>query len=395
LVSCTTAKFQLSSAFKGIQEIYWESITVSAILSITGYAAIAPSGEGFHVWNHTFEAFMRILNTIFVPLLFGAAVSGAADLQKSKLPVIPKRGVKTPGVQIPFENLKPEIEYATPANPAWIAVTDNVLLPDPAKNGIARIDPKAKENKFLDSIADVSKPCGGVVNAFNFLWAAACGDGSLLKIDAKTAKIVSKHPFGTGSAPGILAASSDSLWMITDDKSTLSRIDPQQAEVVGEFRLPSGCGNLIFAETALWIACATQNKILRINAESGLVEKAIDVSAQPKSLVAGEGSIWALCAKDGKIDRIDPKTNKVSKTIDLLVPGVDGSLAFGEGALWVSMADFPLARINPQTEQVAQQFYGEGGGAIQVGQGFIWLSNTGKGTLWKIDPKRVLATLAE
>ncbi|HEV8145903.1 MAG TPA: hypothetical protein VGP79_05965, partial [Bryobacteraceae bacterium] len=56
---------------------------------------------------------------------------------------------------------------------------------------------------------------------------------------------------------------------------------------------------------------------------------------------------------------------------------------------------FPLTRIDPKDEKVVQQFFGEGGGAIAVGQGWIWLANVDAGTLWKIDPKRVVATLAE
>ncbi|HVW86277.1 MAG TPA: hypothetical protein VHB50_16430, partial [Bryobacteraceae bacterium] len=87
--------------------------------------------------------------------------------------------------------------------------------------------------------------------------------------------------------------------------------------------------------------------------------------------------------------------NKVSKTIDLNVPNADGALAVGEGFVWVTSTGFPLTRIDARSETVAQQFYGEGGGAIQTSPGAIWLSNLNNGTLWRIDPKRVLATLAE
>ena len=116
---------------------------------------------------------------------------------------------------------------------------------------------------------------------------------------------------------------------------------------------------------------------------------------QPESLAAGGGSIWVLCRKDGKIDRIDPKTNKVSKTIDLGVPNADGAIAFGEGFLWVTEAGFPLARIDITSESVVQQFQGEGGGVLAVSPGAIWLGNVKAGTIWRIDPKRVMTTLPE
>ena len=115
----------------------------------------------------------------------------------------------------------------------------------------------------------------------------------------------------------------------------------------------------------------------------------------------GAAAVLTVTAPAGQdlgtiVDRIDPKTNKVSKSIALEVPGAKGTIAFGEGAVWVSLTGFPLTRIDPESETVAQQFYGAGGGgSIVTGAGAIWLSNPDGGTLLRIDPKRVLATIAE
>ena len=95
------------------------------------------------------------------------------------------------------------------------------------------------------------------------------------------------------------------------------------------------------------------------------------------------------------MDRIDPKTNKVSKSIELKVPGAEGAIAFGEGSIWVSMPGFPLTRIDPVAEAVAQQFFGDGGGSVRVSAGAVWLSNKEAGTLLRIDPKLVVLTLAD
>jgi streptogramin lyase len=113
-------------------------------------------------------------------------------------------------------------------------------------------------------------------------------------------------------------------------------------------------------------------------------------------MVIGESSLWVLCLKEGKIERIDPKTNKVSKTIETGVSGAaSGGVVFGAGALWVTLPGFPITRIDPKDEKVVQQFRGAGGGAIFFGQGSVWLTNLQEGTLWRIDPKRIVATLAE
>jgi streptogramin lyase len=147
---------------------------------------------------------------------------------------------------------------------------------------------------------------------------------------------------------------------------------------------------------ALWVTCPSENRVLRINPETTLVEKRIEVSVHPSALAIGESSLWVLCLKDGKVERIDPKTNKVTKTIETGVSGAGaGGIAFGQGSVWVTLSGFPITRIDVASEKVAQQFWGVGGGAIQFGQGSVWLTNVQDGTLWRIDPKRILATLAE
>jgi streptogramin lyase len=306
----------------------------------------------------------------------------------------PKGGVKTPGVLIPFADLKAEAELPEADKPSWLFFSASVFAP--AKDHIEKID--IRGNKPGDPIAGIKKPCGGMVSAFNSLWVPDCGSGSLLRIDSKTFKVTATIPSGTSTHKGIVAASGDSVWLLTDDKTTISRIDPDQNMVVGEFRVYPDCDNLTFGETALWLTCPSENKVLRINPATSLVEKTIEVAAKPVAIAIGETSVWVLGGKEGKLDRIDPKTNKITKTIDLETPNIEGGLAIGDSAIWVTATGFPLTRIDPATETVAQQFWGEGGGAILFSGGqtsAIWLSNLNNGTLWRIDPKRVLATLAE
>lgn len=323
--------------------------------------------------------------------LIAVLSSVAASEPRKSQPPVPKVGVKTPGVQIPFANLKAEAELQAPAKPDWLFFSGSVYVP--GENSIEKIDPKT--NKKGDPIAGLAKPCGGMASAFGSLWAPVCGTASLVRIDAKTFKTTGTTPTGVARVRGVIASTADSIWLLTDDKTTLSRIDPDQNAVVGELRVPSGCRGLTFGETALWLACPNENEVLRINPETNLVDNAIKVSGEPAAITTGAGSIWVLCRKDGKIDRIDPKTNKVSKTIALDVPGAEGEIVFGEGYIWVTQTGFPLARIDVASETVIQQFTGDGGGAIVVSPGAIWLSNIKAGTVWRIDPKRVIATLPE
>ena len=321
-----------------------------------------------------------------------AAFLGAAPKGEPKHPAQPAPGVKTPGIQIPFASLKAETEIPAAAKPEWLFFSQFLYVPDTQRQ---RRQDRREVWQASEPLPATPKPCAGMASAFSSLWVATCGDGSLLRFDGKTFKQTAKLAIGVDPVRGAIASTPDSIWMLTDTKTTLSRIDPDQNQVVSELRLPAGCSHLTFGETSLWVVCPNEDKLLRIDPATNLVTKRIEVSAGPQSVAIGEGSVWVLCRKDGKVERIDPKTDKVSKTIELSVPGAEGEIRTGDGSVWVTMSGFPLTRINPTTEKVAQQFHGAGGGAIETSAGAIWLSNVAQGTVWKIDPKRVNATLAE
>lgn len=325
-------------------------------------------------------------------LLGGAALlSGAA--KDSKRSTGPKGGVKTPGILIPFSNLKADAEIPLEGSPTGFGFQIALFVANDSQNSVVRIDPKT--NKITTPIAGLSKPCGGLVNAFGSLWAPNCGSQTLSRIDPKANKVTATVTAGVGSANPAIAATAESMWVLTDDKTTLSRIDPEENAIVSEIRLPAACNSIVFGEGSLWVTCPKESKVLRIDPKTNLVDKRIETASQPISIAFGDGSVWVLCKAEGKIAKIDSKTNKVAATIDLFITNADGNLAFGEGSLWATAPGFPVMRIDPQTDKVVQQFWGESGGLLQTGLDSVWLANSGKKSILKLDPKRIVATLAE
>ena len=328
--------------------------------------------------------------------LLGRPLPGAPAKDPKRPAPSAKLGIKTPGIQIPFENLKPEAEFKLdgaagaliflpgPAAAAWVA--------NRTAGTLVRLD--GKTNKAAEPVKEFKQPCG-LVNAFGSLWTAQCGDQTVARVDAKSGKVTATLPYGVAAASPAMAANEDSVWLLSDDKTTLSRIDPQDNRVVSELRLPQGCRSLLLAEGSLWVTSPNDQKLLRINPRTNLVEQRIEVLGKPIATAAGAGSIWVYAAAEGKLVRIDPKTNKSTATIDLGLPGLEGSLAFGEGSVWVSVAGVPITQIDPQADKVVKQLVGEGGGFLQSGLGSLWLANLPGQTLWRIDPKRLAATLPD
>ncbi len=305
----------------------------------------------------------------------------------------PRPGVKTPGVRVPITALKPDAVFEVPGAPDWIAIDESVWVSNQPKNIVARLDPKT--NKVLAMIEVGKGPCSGLATGFGSLWVPLCGDQALARVDLKEGKVTTTIPIGIGDSEGGLAAGTDSIWMITDKKGTLARIDPVTNKVVAEIQVPAGSFTVASGEGAIWVTGTASNVLTRVNPETNLVVESIPVGKAPRFLTIGGGFVWTLNQTSGDVSKVDPKTNKLVETIEVGVPGPGGEIAFGEGSVWVTSFEFPISRIDPTTNKVVQQFEGAGGDAIRVGLGSVWLSNIRAGNVWRIDPRRIAATVAQ
>jgi YVTN family beta-propeller protein len=301
--------------------------------------------------------------------------------------------VKDPGVRVPITALKPEAVFEIPGAPDWIAVDESVWVSNYPKNTVARLDPKS--NKILAMIPVGNKPCSGLTTGFGSLWVPLCGDQTLARVDLKEGKVTATIPLGIADSEGGLAQGAGSIWLITDKKGILSRIDPANNKVVAEIQVPPGSFTVAFGEDAVWVTGTETNVLTRINPDTNLVVESIPVGKAPRFLTIGGGYIWTLNQTIGDVSKVDPKTNKVVATIEVGVPGRGGEISFGEGSLWVTSFEFPISRIDPELGKVVQQFAGEGGDAIRAGLGSVWLSNIRAGNVWRLDPKRIKATVAQ
>src|SRR4051812_23472605 len=172
-----------------------------------------------------------------------AASNDAKTAKNSpKVPLRPTNGIKTPGIQIPFSNLKAELELPVPAKPSWLFFSESLFAPNAGKGIVEKFE--AKTGKPGDPFTGISKPCARMAVGFSSLWVPSCDDGSLIRFDAKTFKKTAQAATAVAAIPGAVAVSSDSIWVLADSKTTLSRIDPDQNEVVASIRLPGGCKSL-------------------------------------------------------------------------------------------------------------------------------------------------------
>jgi len=285
----------------------------------------------------------------------------------------PKTGVQTPSVQHDISELKPIATFAVAGHPDWMAVADGgVWVTSSSANHVVWLDATTNQP---GTIVTVNKPCAGLAIAFGSLWIPSCGDRTLVRVNAKTGVLQATIPAGPADSEGGIAASPDSIWIVTSKASDLVRIDPVKDAVAATIRIAPGSFNPLFAGGSIWVSSNQGGKLIRVDPATNSMVGETPVGPMPRFLTAGAGSIWVLNQGDGTIARVDVASGKRTALIAAGIPGFGGEIAFGSGAVWATVFDFPITRIDASNNAVSGQWHGAGGDSIRVGLGTIWLSS--------------------
>lgn len=310
-----------------------------------------------------------------IPLAF-AAVPG----QGPRFPA--KAGVQAPGIQHDIAELNPTATISVEGHPDWMAVTeDAVWVTSSSANHVVRLD--AKTNK-ADAIVSVSKPCAGLAPGFGSLWIPSCGDRTVVRVDARSGAWQATIPAGPADSEGGIAVGAGSVWIATSKDGDLARIDPGSNSVAAHIRIPAGSFNPIFANGSIWVSSNAGGTLVRVDPETNSVVGQTPVGPMPRFLTVGDGSIWVLNQGDGTIARVDATTGKRIAIIRAGIPGLGGEIAFGVGAVWATVFDFPLTRIDPATNTVTGQWHGKGGDSVRYGHDSLWLTSYDGAKVWRL-----------
>lgn len=248
------------------------------------------------------------------------------------------------------------------------------------------------EKLVHDQAAPVAKvampaPCGAMTVAFGALWVANCSDSSVYRIDLTSNRVTAIIATGLADPTGelSLASGAGSIWVLSDARGVLSRIDPYTNTVAARIPVAAGSYAAAFAFGAVWITNTTPGNggVQRIDPVSERVTATVAVGPTPRFLAAGEEGVWTLNQGDGTVTRIDPGSNRVVATIDVHMPGGGGDIAVGGGRVWVRGKGVLLAAIDPATNQVVEVLGPPAGsGAVRVADDLVWVTAHDTQTVW-------------
>ncbi len=291
-----------------------------------------------------------------------------------------------------------------------------------AGDSVAVIDPGT--DTIVGEIPVGDRPTGPAVGEGS-VWVGNRDDNTLLRIDPKSLDV---RTIGLGVEPIGVEVGAGSVWVLSDQ--ALLRVDPAINDVVATVPLPPAIGagpwsHLEVGANAVFVcSCGSPGGVVRVDPATTSV---VTVQRGPIWGTAyGEGALWAITGwEQNTIERIDPETNAVESiplgrlgetsgwryrmavaegTTWLLAPAslwrVDsttgrflgsvplphsegGSIATGDGAVWIANSEGVVLRIDADSQAVVKTiplgtlvYPAENGDALAVGEGSVWVAVT-------------------
>ena len=247
-------------------------------------------------------------------------------------------------------------------------------------------------------VATVAVPgaCGAMEVAYGSLWVAGCKDRSVSRVDLTSRAVVATIEMGLADSDGelSLAAGADSIWVLSDARGVLTRIDVSSNEIVGRIDVLPNSFCAAFGFDSVWITNSADEgrgatgSVQRIDSSQETVTATIPTGPDPRFLAAGEGGVWTLNWADGSVTKIDPLDN-TSTYLPLGMLGGGGDITTGAGRVWVRGAETLLATIDPATNQIDEVFGPpEGSGAVRVAEDLVWVTAHDTKTVWVLPAGR-------
>lgn len=273
-------------------------------------------------------------------------------------------------------------EVTVGGSPDWQVVAFGSLwVANDQRAQIERVS--AATNRVVGAVS-VESPCAGMVAAAGTVWAPDCGRQQIVRISPRTGRVVATIAAGLADPEGYIAAGAGRVWFVSS-AGEVDGIDTATNRVTARVKVPTGAAAVAYGLGRLWVSDPADGLVLKIDPTYMKVDGRIRVGSMPRFLAAGEGAVWALDQGDGKVSRIDPANSSV-RYVDAQSGGKGGCIATGFGAVWVTIPNAPVTRIDATTDKVTAQFRGDGGDCLSTGSGSLWLSNNGSGTVWRIRP---------
>ena len=181
-----------------------------------------------------------------------------------------------------------------------------------------------------------------------------------------------------------LAADADSVWPISYDNGTISKVDPASNKIAAVVDLGAGAASALAVDGDVWVAGYGQSEsaLYQVDAASATLTATHQAGELCCDLSSGEGSLWAVNPAGSAVE-IDLATGKTVQTIPIVVDrNAHINAVYADGLLWFASDTTALSRLDPQSG-VIDQFDVGGGVPFLARDGLLW--GASPTTVWAVD----------
>jgi DNA-binding beta-propeller fold protein YncE len=195
-------------------------------------------------------------------------------------------------------------------------------------------------------------------------------------------------PIPVGPGPLRLAAGEGAIWVTSAADGTLTRIDPDTAELAGKpLPVRHGVSGVAAGEGSVWVSSPETGEVLRVDPDGNRVTQRIAVGGRPEAIAYGGHRVWVADGAGSGVTAINAVGGRIVKQ-KILPHAARLRLAVGAAGLWVSSASTgAIRRIDlGSLEPAAPIPVGRGPAGITVGAGLVWIANSRSATVSRVDP---------
>jgi YVTN family beta-propeller protein len=301
-----------------------------------------------------------VLLAAVVAAILGTRSAEAITIQPNAVGIIDPKTNKVVS-QVPV-GVRPDA-LAAGASSLWVANDED--------RTVSRIDPRSRA---LARTIPVLQTPTGLAFGSGILWVAHGRTGSVSRVDpafATVKTVRATHAFAGGGLAGSVATGAGAVWTAWGD-STVARLDPASAEVLGTAIAGRSPSAIAYGEGFFWVANRGDNTVSQMSPNTGRETGVFHVGSGPSAIAVGGGEVWVADSVADSVTRIDPRSG-ASATIP--VGHGPAGIAFGAGAVWVANADDgTVSRIDPATNDVRTIRVGNSPVGVVASFGRVWVS---------------------
>jgi streptogramin lyase len=222
------------------------------------------------------------------------------------------------------------------------------------------------------------------------VWTTIHRESLVTRTDAETgttALIEIPHACG-------LEATGDEVWITDPTDGLVHRLDPETGDIALTTKVPeaptnlSVVGDLLFATGeggGGWLAV--------IDVASGEIvhSHSWPEIAHFDDLAPGFGAVWAVGRGDPRLFELDPVTGDVIATIE--IGGSPSGIAVGEDALWITLLNGQLLRVDPAAHQITGAWTSDYTWLASpvFAFGSLWMTSLEENVVIRVDPAALAA----